>query len=214
MKQDSITIHDQYATQYDASVIEYGSHIAEILFGLTYDFVKPQDSLLDVGIGTGLGSEPFAKAGLVISGIDGSAAMLEICRAKGFAKVLKQYDLQATPWPYADSSFNHVLACGLFHFFGDLAPMAAEVNRLVKPGGIFALTFMSDFGEMSAEDQRRGYSEFISGENTGYRHSPDYIDTLLDDNGLKRLKLSKTLIWSGQGDKDNLFYACVAQKVR
>ena len=109
-KHDKITIHDQYAAGYDDSVREYGSHIAEILFGLSYEYVEAQERLLDVGIGTGLSSLPFAKAGLQIFGLDGSAAMLEQCRQKGFASELQLWDVNDVPWPYPDGSFHHVLA--------------------------------------------------------------------------------------------------------
>ena len=213
MKQDRITIHDQYAAQYDAAVIEYGNYDAEIVFGLSYEFVHPQESLLDIGIGTGLGSQHFARAGLDIFGVDGSAAMLQVCRAKGFAKELKQFDLEQNPWPYADASFNHAIACGLFHFFGDLAPLFAEVARLVEPEGIFAFTVMSDSATISQEDRQRGFSEDTGSEITIYRHSADYLDTLLTATGFTRLKLVKFLVWSGRGDQDNLFHACVARKL-
>jgi predicted TPR repeat methyltransferase len=63
---------------------------------------NPQDRLLDIGIGTGLGSMPFAKTGLEIFGIDGSVEMLKICKSKEFATDLKQFNLQNTPRPFGN----------------------------------------------------------------------------------------------------------------
>jgi len=81
----NITLHDSYAADYDNQVQAYDCHMAEVLFGLCYEFIQPDQRLLDVGIGSGLAALPFAKAGLEISGMDFSPAMLAICRAKGIA---------------------------------------------------------------------------------------------------------------------------------
>jgi len=48
---------------------------------MCFEYVNPQDRLLDIGLGTGLGSLPFAKTGLEIFGIDGSGEMLKICKS-------------------------------------------------------------------------------------------------------------------------------------
>ena len=39
----------------------------EVLFGLCYEYLHSGDRLLDIGIGTGLGAEPFARAGFQFS---------------------------------------------------------------------------------------------------------------------------------------------------
>ncbi len=133
-------LHGQFAADYDRLTREYGCFAAEVLFGLAYEYVRPGECLLDVGIGTGLSSALFAKAGLVISGIDASEEMLAVCRSKNIAVDLRQADLAVTPWPYAPRSFDHVLACGLLHFFEDLAPQFESAARVIRIGGVFAFT--------------------------------------------------------------------------
>jgi len=54
--------------------IEYFSKVS------CYEYIKPGDSLLDLGIGTGLSSVLFAKVGLNITDLDGSLEMLKECR--------------------------------------------------------------------------------------------------------------------------------------
>ena len=93
----SAALHDAYAADYDAQVQTYDCHVAEVLFGLCYEFIQPGQRLLDVGIGSGISAQLFAKAGLEIYGMDFSPAMLDICRAKGFAADLKQHDLLQLP---------------------------------------------------------------------------------------------------------------------
>lgn len=78
---DSITVHDEQAAEYDQQVREYRWFGPEIVFGMCFGYVNPQDRLRDIGIGTGLGALPFAKTGLKIFGIDGSGEMLKICKS-------------------------------------------------------------------------------------------------------------------------------------
>ena len=113
-------LHDAYAADYDAEVLAYDCHIAGLLFGLCYEFTCPDQRLFDAGIGSGLSSALFAKAGLEVHGMDFSPAMLEICHDKGFAIDLRRHDIQKTPWPYSSDAFDHLVCCGVMHFIPDL----------------------------------------------------------------------------------------------
>jgi predicted TPR repeat methyltransferase len=210
---DSITIHDQYAAEYDDSVCKYGSYAAEILFGLSYEYVEAQERLLDVGIGTGLSSVPFAKAGLEIFGLEGSAAMLEICRTKGFARELKLWDVRYMPWPYPDDSFDHVLACGLFHFLGELAPFFAEAGRLLRIGGAFAFSVMHRAASEMVEDDSANFAVTSRSDLPIFIHYDNYIESLVADNGLTLLKKAKFLLWGGEGNVDDTFQAYVVRSM-
>ena len=109
-----IRVHDASADTYDASVEEYHSHLHDLLFGMCYEFIQPGHSLLDIGIGTGLSSVNFARAGVDVYGMDPSSNMIDQCRKKGFAKELKQHSLTDPPLRYHDKAFSHVIACGVF----------------------------------------------------------------------------------------------------
>ncbi len=136
----SASQHDAYAADYDNQVRVYDCYLADALFGMSYEYVHPGDSLLDVGIGSGLSSILFAKAGLSVYGMDFSPVMLDLCRAKGFAKELKQHNIQEAPWPYPAEAFDHVMCCGVMHFLSDLEPVFNETRRVIRAGGIFAFT--------------------------------------------------------------------------
>ena len=109
-----IRAHDDEAAQYDQQVQQYEYHVNDVLFGMSFEYIKANDRLLDIGIGTGLASLPFAKAGLEIFGFDGSTEMLKICESKSFAKELKTFDLRDTPFPYSEGYFNHVISSGVW----------------------------------------------------------------------------------------------------
>ena len=56
-------------TSYDRQAHAHHWH-PEALFGLVYEYLRPGDHLLDAGIGTGLASQTFAKAGVQVFGFD------------------------------------------------------------------------------------------------------------------------------------------------
>ena len=208
-KVDSISAHDREAAQYDQQVREYNSYLHDALFGMSFEYVNPHDRLLDIGIGTGLASLPFAKVGIEVFGCDGSTEMLKVCESKAFAKELKVFDLQNTPLPYSDGFFNHVICCGVFHFFGDLEIIVKEVLRIIKPRGIFAFTVAAQtFEEEKATDHNpQGYSETPTPWGVAiFTHSDGYIANLLQDHGFDMLKIQKFLIRGGPGDSEDILF--------
>jgi predicted TPR repeat methyltransferase len=177
--------HDKYAKEYDYQIKNYDCYIAEVLFGLSYEYIKKGDALLDIGIGTGISSKLFYLAGLHISGIDGSAEMLNICKTKGIAEELIEQDLLVFPWPYRDDMFNHVICCGVFHFIGDLDKMFDEISRIQKNDGIFAFTVMD--GKDNQRNQER-YQERIEDGLNIFSHKARYIYKLMKNNHYSKEK--------------------------
>lgn len=101
---------------YDSKAEEYNWRGPEVAFGLSYSFVNPGESVLDIGIGTGLGSILFHKAGLHVYGMDVSTEMLEASRGKRFATDLKEHDLTVEPYPYDAGSLDHAVCLGRAQF--------------------------------------------------------------------------------------------------
>ena len=203
-RSDIVRIHDEQAAKYDQQVREYKWFGHEVLFGMSREYVNPHDRLLDIGIGTGLSSQLFARMGLEIFGVDGSVEMLSICKSKGFVKELKLFDLQDGPLPYSTGFFDHVISCGVLHFFGDLKPFFKEVSRVMKPDGIFAFTTLLQVS--GGKEQAEGYSEnsaFEAGA-TVFLHSDRYIGELLRNHGFDKMKELKFIASSGMGDLDDL----------
>ena len=191
--------HGQYAPDYDTATRDYGCYAAEVLFGLLFEYVQPGQHLLDLGIGTGLSAAPFVKAGLVVSGADFSPEMLAVCRAKHLAVDLRVCDLTQTPWPYPPQAFDHVLACGLLHFFEALDPFLASAARVLRPGGCLAFT---------TKAAPAGGPPVVGAAAQGlsvYRHSPGYVTELAARQGLVVLKAMRFYIG------DDLFEAWVTR---
>lgn len=172
--------HDQFAQEYDEQVKTYNCHIADVLFGLSYEHLTKGESLLDVGIGTGLSSRLFHRAGVDVTGIDGSAEMLKICAAKRFTRQLIHQDLLNLPSPFQDEQFDHVVCCGVFHFIGNLDGLFMEVSRVQKKGGIFAFTVMAAGTDLNTQGKFHQKSE---DGLTVYAHQSSYIDELTKTAG-------------------------------
>jgi len=175
------------ATLYEQQVMERCWHGHEILFGLMYEFVNPKETLLDIGIGTGLSSLLFHKAGLQISGFDSSQEMLAGCTSKGFSAELIQHDLRNVPYPYEKDSFNHVISLAVLNFFDDLAPVFKEASRIIKPRGVFGFTVEEQKpGQTPQYTMRVDTTSAKTPEQfeiTMHRHSDHHVRTLLANVG-------------------------------
>ena len=213
---ERISAHDKEAAQYDQQVREYDCYAHDVLFGMCFEYVNPHECLLDLGIGTGLASLPFAKLGLEVFGCDGSAEMLKVCESKTFATELKVLDLLDTPLPYSDDFFNHVISCGVFHFLSELDPIIKEILRVMKPEGIFAFTVAAHTieEELRMGDNLLTYSEVPTPWGVSiFIHSDGYIISLLQAHSFDILKTQKLLIRGGPEDKEDLlFKAYVTQQ--
>ena len=208
-KVDRISVHDQEAAQYDQQVREYNSYVHDALFGMSFEYVNPHDCLLDIGIGTGLASLPFAKVGLEVFGCDGSTEMLKVCESKAFAKELKAFDLQNISLPYSDGFFDHVICCGVLHFFCDLVVIVKEVLRIIKPGGIFAFTVAAQTSdeETATAGHPQGYLETPTPWGVPiFKHTGGYVINLLQAHGLDSLKIQKLLIRGGPEDSEDMLF--------
>jgi predicted TPR repeat methyltransferase len=185
---DAIEAHEQDTSQYDRQALEWGWN-PEVFFGLMWADALPGNRLLDIGIGTGLCAEPFFNAGVEISGFDGSEKMLRSCRDKHISHDLKKHLFEDVPWPYRDACFDLVIAGGVLHFLGNLELVFKEVQRVLKPEGVFGFTTaMLDKGHLKngAWPADEAYSRVLdaaSGVHI-YKHSETYILRLLGTLGL------------------------------
>ena len=195
MKSAVIDVHDKSAGIYDnmSVLVEYHAH--EVLFGLAYKYLSSGDTILDIGIGTGLSSYLFHKAGLNVYGADGSEKMLDICREKAFAMELSLCDLAAERWPYEDGQFENAIACGIFHFFKELDVFFKETSRVMKKCGIFSFTVMIP------EDGLLQYTDTGSGVFI-YYHDEFQVNELLNKYGFSMLKCVTFVVYKTSDKKE------------
>jgi predicted TPR repeat methyltransferase len=141
----------------------------------------------------------FHKAGLKVYGIDLSEEMLDVCERKKITDELKVYDVSQPGWPYPDDMFDHVTACGLFHFLGDLDPAFGEVQRLLRAGGTFGFTVKGVI------DNRAEYVDTGYGINI-YCHDEAYVENLALRHGFRLLKRMVYWTYNGLDKKEKSFF--------
>ncbi|HEV8554806.1 MAG TPA: class I SAM-dependent methyltransferase [Actinophytocola sp.] len=91
--------------------------------------------ILDAGCGSGALSAALRARGAVVTGIDTSAAMLELARRRlGADADLRVADL-ASPLPLPDGEFDDVVASLVLHYLQDWGPTLTELRRVLRPGG-------------------------------------------------------------------------------
>jgi predicted TPR repeat methyltransferase len=175
------------ADSYDRKAEEYNWRGPEVAFGLSYKFINPGESVLDIGIGTGLSSALFHKSGLRVFGMDDSAEMLEACKQKGFAADLKKHNLIVEPYPYDTASLDHVVCIGVLDFFSDLRPVFREVARILRDKGTFTFA-VANRGPGEGPEYTAGPESTQSDSTvTMYRRSTEEVNALLKDNGFESL---------------------------
>ncbi len=216
-KNDTIIKDKQSAADYDSQAQKTNWFGPEVVFGLSYEFLKPGDVVLDLGIGSGLSSILFHKAGLRVYGLDGSPEILEVCAAKGFAVELRQHDLRNMPLPYPSSFFDQVLSIAVLNSFRDLAPLFKEIARIIKGQGVLAFTVEEQKPRQESEYaiNRVDVSEKPKAETavTLFRHSEDYIVELLDSNAFILRKALEFLAFKYPAENRDVFFkAYLAQK--
>jgi ubiquinone/menaquinone biosynthesis C-methylase UbiE len=88
--------------------------------------------VLEVGCGTGLLLERFARFAERAVGVDLSPGMLEKARARG----LDVMEGSATKLPYPDASFDVVCSFKVLAHVAPIREAMAEMARVTRPGGI------------------------------------------------------------------------------
>ena len=89
----------------------------------------------DLGCGSGVFTELLRRAGYSGIGLDISPKLVALGRSKYPGLELIEGD--AENLPFGNASLDGVLLSGLVHHFPDPRRLAAEVRRVLKPGGRF-----------------------------------------------------------------------------
>jgi arsenite methyltransferase len=109
---------------------------------LTLAQMKPGDVVLDIGCGTGSLARRLAETGARVHGLDDSAAMVDIARAKARAQGVENatFHLGAfdeTFTEFAPGTLEGLYAGSLLHLVPDRATVLRKAFGLLKPGGFF-----------------------------------------------------------------------------
>jgi SAM-dependent methyltransferase len=127
---------DDIAAVYDESL---PAHVVDHYLSKRVRYVTahcPRGDGLDVGCGTGTLAGRLAVAGYAMTGVDPSAGMLDVLRAR--VPAVQAVQASGTELPFPDASFDLVLTVASLHHIadpGDVRRTLREMVRVTRPGG-------------------------------------------------------------------------------
>lgn len=175
---------DRAADEYDrtrAISDEAMAHTIELLSSELGD----RGRVLEVGVGTGLLALPLHEAGIPVTGIDLTPAMLgKLVEKAGGRPPFPLVLADATRIPFADGTFGGAYLRWVLHLIPDWRAALAETLRVVRPGGV-ALVDLGGYGDVRLEIQRRfAVISRISVDPVGLDHSDhDSLDAEMATRG-------------------------------
>lgn len=147
-------LFDQYAPNFEAALVDDLGYRGPALLlaavrgaraalGLPPAFAR----VIDLGCGTGLAARAFAGLAGGIIGIDLSPRMIERARLTGLYAELEVAEIVQGLARQPDAGADLILAADVMVYVHDMAPLLAEVARVLTPGGLFAFTLEGHAGE-------------------------------------------------------------------
>jgi len=131
--------YDQQAAIYDIQYL--GEQTAKIEDALSITELKPNETVLDLGCGTGFLFQHINKSIRLLVGLDISSNILR--EAKKRTKTLPNIALvraDADNTPFPDSIFDRVFAITLLQNMPEPTKTIIEMKRIGKPQAVFAVT--------------------------------------------------------------------------
>ena len=125
---------------YDLARQEYPIQVIDYIFSL----IGKQESVLDVGCGTGIATRQVSEMVENISGCDIDEKMIEI--AKDYEKKTDYYVTPINNMPFNDEEFDVLTSFGAFHWFCDIDSVL-EIQRVLKNKGVFIIINKNDVGD-------------------------------------------------------------------
>ena len=134
-KQKEIAFFDRHATTdaYDVFTPESNRRIIAAFTRLSA--LPPGARVVDLGCGSGTFTQQLRQAGYSAVGLDISPKLIALGRVKHPDLELIEGDVEGLP--FGPESFDGVLLSGLVHHLPDPSRCAAEVFRVLRPGGRF-----------------------------------------------------------------------------
>jgi demethylmenaquinone methyltransferase / 2-methoxy-6-polyprenyl-1,4-benzoquinol methylase len=194
---------DRVAPRYDAlnRILSGGRDLGWRRRAAAVARMGPREIALDVGVGTGdlaFGLLDASDPSVRIVGIDLSRLMIDAVRRRAAARLdprLAPLLASAAALPFADASFDRVVACFTVRNFGELAVGLREMRRVLRAGGRAAILEFSTppsaligFGyRLYLHQLVPRIAALLGGDGAAYRYLPRSVAAFPDADGLAEL---------------------------
>lgn len=156
---------ERRANDYDAFAVAYAAENDTSLANAYYERPAMLDlagdvsgrSILDVGCGSGALSAALRDRGATVTGMDASAAMLDLARQRLGADVALHLADLNDPLPFDDAAFDDVVASLVLHYLEDWAPALTQMRRVLRPGGRLLVSVDHPFVAYTISEPRPDY---------------------------------------------------------
>ncbi|PXF59257.1 MAG: methyltransferase [Deltaproteobacteria bacterium] len=162
----------------------------KLLFDLVRPYLTEEMTVLDLGCGTGLGSQFYRPLAKQLIGVDVSLKMLEKAAEKKTYDRLEAIDIRQD-WGFPQK-FDLIYSSDVFVYFGNLDSVIRSASSFLNYGGIIA------FSVERLDDNSMGHRLFPSGR---YAHSQAYIQDVLSRHGLHILEAAEADIRKESGNQ-------------
>ena len=173
-------LFDQYAPKFETALVDdLGYRGPALLFkavlAARHAVRKPAffRRAIDLGCGTGLAANAFARGVDHFTGIDLSPRMIEKARGSGLYAELEVADMLEGLRGKPDTSAELIVAADAMVYVADLVPVLNEARRVLAAGGLLAFTV-----------ETHGGDDVVIGEGLRYAHGAACVRASIDAAGL------------------------------
>ncbi len=185
-------IFDQCAATFEKTLVkDLAYKTPELLFNLVRPHLTREMAVLDLGCGTGLGSQFYRPYAKFLAGVDVSFKMLRKALEKNTYDSLILLDI-LQHWPFS-RPFDLIYSSDVFVYFGNLNPIIQSASSCLVPGGLIAFSV-----EKLEEDNSAGYRLFPSGR---YAHAPAYMENCLKHHDMTPVCETEAVIRKQSADE-------------
>ena len=150
--------YNDWSARYDKELADWDYTAPDVSAAMLTEHLQPGSKVLDLGCGTGQFAEKLSnRLECRIDGVDISKASLQRAMARGCYASLRRVDLQQTPLPFADNSFDGAASVGVMTYIANPAALLTDLCRIIQPGGAFVFTHRDDLW------QEQNFDDMIAG---------------------------------------------------
>lgn len=140
---NAIDFHNDRAQEFDSryALSKAFQERFQVWTGLFERYITATDQVIDLGCGSGVFSNYLAQKGCVVTGIDGSEAMIALCKRRR-TSATAQFAVgilpltTLTPFPVQDV----VVMSSILEYLSDMPGMLEQARLLLKPNGLLLIS--------------------------------------------------------------------------